>query len=67
MLIVSKWENPGGICKAEEKLVGILLRQKSEDEFSFKNFYWSIVDLQCCISSVQQSESVIDAHTSILI
>ena len=42
----SKWENPGRICKAEEKLVGILLKQKSEDEFSFKN-YWSIVDLQC--------------------
>ena len=34
--------------------------------FSFlKNFYWHIVDLQCCVNSgVQQSDSVI--HVSIL-
>ena len=38
VMTVSKWENPGRICKAEETLVGILLRQKSEDEFSFKIF-----------------------------
>ena len=35
--------------------------------FFFFNFYWSIVDLQCCFSSgVQQSESVIHIHISTL-
>ena len=32
------------------------------------NFYWSVVDLQCCVSvSVQQSESVIHIHISTLV
>ena len=31
-------------------------------------FYWSIVDLQCCVvSAVQQSESVIHIHISTLL
>ena len=29
------------------------------DSYFLKKIYWSIVDLQCCISGVQQSESVI--------
>ena len=33
----------------------------------FKNFlYWGIVDLQCCVSGVQESESVIHMHISTL-
>ena len=28
--------------------------------------YWSIVDLQCCISGVQQRDSVIHIHIAIL-
>ena len=28
--------------------------------------YWSIVDLQCCVSGVHQSESVIHTHVSII-
>ena len=29
----------------------------------FKLIFWSIVDLQCCVSGVQQSESVTYIHT----
>ena len=28
-------------------------------DFFLKNFYWCIVDLQCCVFSVQQRESVV--------
>ena len=28
------------------------------------NFYWTIVALQCCVSALQQSESVICIHIS---
>ena len=32
-----------------------------------KNIYWSIADLQCCVDSgVQQSQSVIHIHISVL-
>ena len=33
---------------------------------TFKIFYWSIVALQCCVSTVQQSVSVICIHVSSL-
>ena len=39
--------------------------------FSFFNLifilYWSIVDLQCCISGIQQSDSLTYVHISILL
>ena len=36
--------------------------------FSFLiNFYRSIVDLQCCVSAVEKSESVIHKHVSALL
>ena len=30
------------------------------------DFYWSIVDLQCCVSAIQLSESVTHIHKSTL-
>lgn len=30
------------------------------------NFYWNVVDLQCYVSAVQQSELVIHTHISTL-
>ena len=33
----------------------------------FKHFYQSIVDLQCCVSGKQQSESVIHIHILTLV
>ena len=32
--------------------------------FIVLNFYWSITDLQCCVSDVQQSEHIIQIHIS---
>ena len=34
------------------------------DFFSLFNFCWGIVDLQCCVCFVQQSESVVHIHVS---
>ena len=31
----------------------------------FRNFYWSMIDLQCCVSAVQQSESAIPLLISV--
>lgn len=31
----------------------------------FKKFHWSITDLQCCVSGVPQSKSVIHIHESV--
>ena len=33
----------------------------------FNNFYWSIVNLQCCVSAVQQGESVTQVYISTLL
>ena len=46
------------------KIRGTSFSQKT-DHFFFFNFYWRIVDLQCCvIPGIQQSESVTHIHRS---